>query len=212
MSHGVVIVEGHGEVEAAQNLVSRLAHEVGLYLPWKTPRRYPKLHLQQGIERAAERTRMEHDVAAMLILKDEDDRCPAEWAPKIASWLRALRLPFPVAVALLYREYETLFLPCIDTMAGKPLVAYGTKRPGLMPGTRFDGDFEAIRGVKEWLSRHFPAGTSYKPTLDQLPMTRMLDFARLRSSGLSCFASLERALHFLAAHVGTTGHVYPPGD
>ncbi|HEY8379185.1 MAG TPA: DUF4276 family protein [Nannocystis sp.] len=210
MAHGVIIVEGHGEVEAAQNLVTRLGHEVGLYLSWKTPRRYPKLHLQKGVERAAERTRVEPDVAAMLILKDEDDRCPAEWAPRIASWLRDLRLPFPAAVVLLYREYETLFLPCVDLMAGRELDAYGAKRPGLRPGTRFDGDFEAIRGVKEWLSRHFPDGTSYKPTLDQLPMTRMLDFARLRSSGLSCFGSLERALRFLAAHIGEAGCVYPP--
>lgn len=210
MARGVIVVEGHGELEAAHNLVTRLGHDLGLHVPWAPPRRFPNLHLQKGIEKAAERARLEPNVEALLILKDEDDRCPAEWGPKIGAWLRALDLPFPAAVALMYREYETLFLPCVDLMAGRPLVAYGAERPGLLEGTRFDGDPESIRGAKEWLSRHFPRGTSYKPTLDQLPLTRMLDFERLRRSGLACFGSLERALRFLAAHAGMRGRVYPP--
>lgn len=127
----------------------------------------------------------------------------------IATWLRALSLPFPSAVVLLHREYEALFLPCIDLMAGRELNAYGSRRPGLLPGTTFAGDPQGIRGVKEWLSRRFPRGSSYKPTLDQLPLTRMLDFDRLRNSSLPCFGSLERALRFLGDHVGTSGRVYP---
>ncbi len=209
MGKGHIVVEGHGELEAAQNLVTRLSHELGVFIPWTSPRRYPNLHLQQGVEKAAARARVEADVAALLILRDEDDRCPAETAPAIAEWLRALSLPFPTAVVLLHREYEALFLPCIDLMAGRELDAYGSRRPGILAGTTFEGDPQRIRGVKEWLSKRFPRGTSYKPTLDQLPLTRMLDFTRLRDSSLPCFGSLERAIRFLGEHLGTTGQVYP---
>lgn len=52
-------------------------------------------------------------------------------------------------------------------------------------------------GVKEWLSRHFPRNRRYKPTLDQLPMTRMLNFDRLRRAEVPCFGTLERAVTFL---------------
>ncbi len=51
-----------------------------------------------------------------------------------------------------------------------------------------------MRGVGEWLSKHFAGGGKYKPTVHQLPFTRMLDFAVLRASGLPCFGSFERAL------------------
>lgn len=80
-----------------------------------------------------------------------------------------------------------------------------------MPGSIYEDDWEAHRGVKEWLSRHFPRGVSYKPTLDQLPMTRMLDLDVVRAAGVPCFGTLERALGFLAASIDAgTRDVYPP--
>lgn len=204
-----LVVEGHGELEAAHNLIVRLTRDHGHDLQWARPRRFPNLHLERGIHRAAEVVRLEAHVDALLVLRDEDDRCPAHTGPEIAAWLRALQLPFPAAVVMFCREYETLFLPCVDLMAGVPLRGNATERPGLQPGTRFDGNPEAIRGVKEWLSRHFPRGSSYKPTLDQLPLTRMIDFTRLRACGLPCFGTLERALRFLADARGRAGAVYP---
>ena len=123
----------------------------------------------------------------------------------MANWLRALGLPFPSAVVLLHPEYEVVFLPCLDLMAGEQLGG----RSGLDPGTVWDGEtWEARRGVKEWLSRHFPRNRRYKPTLDQLPMTRMLDFDRLRRAEVPCFGTLERAVTFLDG-AGKAGDVYP---
>jgi len=207
-----LVVEGQGELEAAHNLIVRLTRERGHDLQWARPRRFLNLHLDRGIRKAAEVLRIAPDADGLLILRDEDDRCPAHTGPEIAEWLRALHLPFPAAVVLLCREYETLFLPCIDLMAGKPLRSNATERPGIVAGTRFEGNPEAIRGAKEWLSRHFPRGSSYKPTLDQLPMTRMVDFNRLRSCALPCFGTLERALGFLAEARGRAGEVYPRGQ
>jgi hypothetical protein len=58
------------------------------------------------------------------------------------------------------------------------------------------------------LTAQFPPNRSYKPTLDQLPLTRLLDFSTLRRADLACFGSLERALRFLDS--GEAGGVYPP--
>ena len=153
------------------------------------------------------------DADALLILRDEDDGCPAEVAPLEAEWLRAAGLPFPAALLLAHREYEAFFLPSIHLMAGKTLRdERGVERAGIEEGTSFEGAPQAVRGVKEWLTRHMPGGRAYKPTIDQLPLTRMIDFAAIRQASppLPCFGSLERSLQFLAAQVrvGATG-VYP---
>lgn len=209
MSKAYLLVEGHGEVEAASNLVSRLWPDAGGWQPWAPARRWKNLHQRQGIVSAVERIRLEPDAGALLILRDEDDGCPREMAPEAAGWVRPLKPPFPVAVVLLHRAFEVLFLPCVAQMAGRPIVgADGQARPGLVAGSRYDGDWEAKRGVKEWLSERFPRGVRYKPSLDQLPMTRMIDVPTLRAAEVPCFGSLERALRFLAASFGEGG-VYP---
>jgi hypothetical protein len=144
------------------------------------------------------------------VLRDEDDACPRERAPALAAVARTMGAPFPVAIVLLHREYEVLFLPCVEAMAGQPIVgADGQRRPGLVAGARYDGDWEAKRDVKGWLTAHFPPGRSYKPTVDQLALTRMIDLATLRAADVPCFGTLERALAFLAANFGGSG-VYPP--
>lgn len=206
---GFVVVEGKGELDAAQNLLTRLKDDLGLAMHWAPPRRFTNLHLERGIRQAAEVHRIKPEVEALLILRDEDDRCPAHSGPEAAGWLRSLALPFPAAVVMLHREYETLFLPCIDLMAGKPLGSGATARPGIVAGARFDGDPQKIRGAKEWLTQRFPPGKAYKPTLDQLLLTRMISFERLRASELPCFGTLERALNFLGERRGVAGAVYP---
>jgi hypothetical protein len=206
---GYVLVEGHGEVEAAHNLVSRLWPGAGGVQPWAPPLRWVNVHKREGLAKGVANIRAKGDAGALLILRDEDDACPMQRGPEMAGWALELSPPFPVAVVLLHREYEVLFLPCLDLMAGRPIVGQdGQERPGLLPGTRFEGDWQGKRGVKEWLSAHFPPGRAYKPTLDQLPMTRLIDLPRLRSAAVPCFGTLERALAFLASSFGQPG-VYP---
>lgn len=209
MGKGYILVEGHGELGAVDNLISRLAKDLDLDRAWAPAIRWPNLHLQRGIEKGASFIRTKPDADALLILRDEDDDCPAHRAPLIAAWLKELQLPFPAAVVLFHPEYEVLFLPCLDQMAGKPLGTGAAARPGLLSGTRWEGDWEARRGLKEWLSAQLPPNRSYKPTLDQLPLTRMVDFAALRKAELACFGTLERAITFLAG--GAAGSAYPKG-
>lgn len=198
---GAILVEGEGELGAADNLIARLHPG-----PWRRAARWTALHTAAGRRKAAERYR-HAGLGALLLLRDEDDACPRETGPRDAAEIAALQLPFPVATVLLKSEFEVLFLPCLATLAGESLAG----RPGLLAGTTWDGaTWESRRGVKEWLSAHFPPGKRYKPTLDQLPLTRLLDLPTLRAADVPCFGTLERALAFLDAHWEAPGGVYPP--
>ncbi len=212
MGRGHLVVEGHGEVRAALNLVIRLWQDLQLPpLHWADPIRGRQLHTREGLARVSNLARY-RDAGTLFVLRDEDDACPMETAPQGAHWLLEADLPFPAALVLLHREYETIFLPCAAQMAGRPLVdERGVQRPGLVQGASFAGDPEGVRGAKEWLSARFPPGRSYKPSLDQLPMTRMLDFEVLRQAKLPSFLHLERALSFLA-NPPTGTRVYPPPE
>lgn len=211
MGKGYVIVEGHGESDAVSNLLYRLQDYLGLtQRTWARPSRGKNLLKREGLHQYSEAVRARGDAEALVVLVDDEDGCPKTDGPEMASWLRALSLPFPAAVVLAFREYESLFLPCIPVMAGQTLKgAAGQELPGLVSGARWVGDYEAKRGVKEWLTSQMPRGRSYKPTVDQLPMTRMVDFNLVRQAGLPWFGTLERALRFIDAHSGQPREVYP---
>lgn len=210
MKKGYILVEGRGELGAVDNLVARLWRGADFVQPWAPALRWKNIHHRRGIETGVEYVRSLRDAGALLIVRDEDDACPKERGPSMAAIVRDLAPPCPVAVVLFYREYEVLFLPCLAQMAGRPIVGVdGRERPGLVPGTVYDGPWEARRGIKEWITSKFPPGRSYKPRLDQLPLTRMIDIPTLRAAEVPCFGTLERALAFLAANFGKSG-VYPP--
>ncbi len=122
MGKGYILVEGHGETGAAENLVTRLWANLGLeHLVWKPSARLPNIQYEKGIRKGCNRVRAKGDAAALLIICDDDDGCPRETAPGMARWVAAENLPFPAALVLMHREYEVLFLPCVHLMAGKPL-------------------------------------------------------------------------------------------
>lgn len=195
---------------AVGNLVNRLSQRMPSALIWSPPIRWKNLHRQDGITKGAEYIRRKSDAGALLVLRDEDDRCPREQGPILAGYLRELRLPFPAALVLLHPEYEVLFLPCLPQMAGQPLGSGTLRRSGIVAGTAWPwpGDWERHRGIKEWLTRHYPENRSYKPTTDQLPLTQLIDLDLLQAAEVPCFGTLERALAFLGSSPGP-GEVYP---
>lgn len=198
---GAIVVEGHGELGAVDNLIHRLAPG-----RWRPATRWTGLQTPAGRRKAVERHR-NTGIGALLVLRDEDDLCPRETGPLGSAEIASLGLPFPVAYVLLKPEFEVLFLPCVQTLAGKPLDG----RAGLVPGTAWRGEsWESRRDVKGWLTAHYPPGKAYKPTLDQLALTRMLDLDEVRTADVPCFGTLERALAFLREHWGEAGKVYPP--
>jgi hypothetical protein len=211
MGKGYLVVEGHGEDGAVPNLVNRLWSDLGLPpVVWNAkPLRGQALNLERGVRQVCELLRAKTDCDRVLFMRDEGDGCPKARGPEAAAWLRRAALPFPAAFVLFHREYETLFLPCLPLMAGKPIVdPNGVKRPGIREGATFEGDPQGPRNAKGVVSSFMPPGRAYKPTVDQLALTRMLDFGALRGSGLPCFSTLENALRFLSG--AARGAVYPP--
>ena len=124
MGKGYLIVEGHGDGRAALNLVHRTWANLGLSpMLWdNTPIRGVGLHTRLGVMRACELLRSKSQCERALLLRDEDDLCPKERGPETASWVKELKLPFPVAVVLPYREFEAWFLPCAHLMAGMEIL------------------------------------------------------------------------------------------
>lgn len=200
IGRGYLVVEGHGETAAALNLVTRLWADLALPpLHWEDPPiRGRALHTEAGINQAAGLVRAKRGARALLVLRDADDDCPKVTGPQAARWLANAKLPFPAAAVLLRREFETLFLPSLWRMAGRPLVdVRGVSRPGLRLNAKFTGDPEGPRDAKGAVSDQFTSGR-YKPTLDQLALTRLVDFGDLRAASVPAFGTLERALRFLA--------------
>ena len=70
---GYVLVEGHGEVQAAGNLIYRLSADLGIAFPWATPIRWKNLNQPDGLVRGANFIRSKPDVGALLVLRDEDE-------------------------------------------------------------------------------------------------------------------------------------------
>ncbi len=207
MGRAYLVVEGHGEQDAMRNLATRLWVDLGLPpVVWAPPIRGTDVKTQGGILKSCENIRSHGDCDRALMLRDadDDDDCPARFGPETAAWVAAAKLPFPVAVVLARREYEAWFLACLPVIAGRSI------RPGVVipEGTVFDGDPEEKRDAKGWLTKCYPKGKAYRPTTDQLALTRMLDFTMLRARGVCAFGTLERALRFLAAP--GAARVYPP--
>lgn len=196
----LIVAEGEGEVEAAPKLVSRLlrarGHE-GWFVrggAYKTGGLPTFLSRPQATLAAVQRKNPD----AVLFLFDLDDGCPLAEAPKVTAILKASTLPFPTAVVLVRCEYEAWMIASIESIA-----ASDARFPA---GLVCDVDPETIRDAKGWLTARLPAGTRYKPTIDQTRLTSAIDLAVVAERSRS-FRRLCHALDELV--IGTAGGVTP---
>ena len=106
--------------------------------------------------------------AAVLVLIDADDDCPAKLGPSLLRRLRG-RLPDrPSAVVLAKREFEAWFLAAARSLRGCRGLAQDLGPPAHP---------EEIRGAKEWLARRMGR---YRPTLDQPALAAVMDLEEAR--------------------------------
>ena len=73
MGKSYILVEGHGEVRAVDNLISRLSLDLGLDQQWAPALRWQNLKSRTGVERGANFVRTKDDATGLLVLRDEDD-------------------------------------------------------------------------------------------------------------------------------------------
>jgi hypothetical protein len=182
----VCVVEGKGEVEALPNLCSRVRDYLEAWNwyvdpdPVRQPRSWLVDEAQDSPKRSchaeragrAVRLALARPADGVLVTCDADDDCPAVWGPSakniVTRWVRG-------DAVMVVREYEAWLLHAFDEAQ---LRAVGVSDP------------ERIRGAKEKLKRIKPG---YKPTTDQLKLTRGIDIARLRRASDS-FDKLVRSL------------------
>lgn len=211
-----VVREGEGEEQALPSLVFRLRDHLGLHLPHmpKNGNWRKSLVTKTQVRGACEQVRAHASCEALLLTRDADlkDRpyadCPKDAAPEMADWVRELELPFPTAVVLFYKEYETLFLAGAEGMAGKDVVNQRNRVVSTMPaGVIAHPSPEHPLDAKGWVRANLVEG--YKPTLFQTSLTRLLDFEVMEASSLSSYRRLVSALTFLSENLSVTGAVYP---
>jgi len=190
------IVEGHGEIPAVPILIRNILaaqdiHDIQLLPAWRygeypsVAKKFDNIFLAAIKENAPILWVMDFDT------KDHD--CPVKEAQTLLARANVLRPGWPIKIAFLVKEYETLFL--IDETATRKVF------PDIPTKIPFPENPENIRGAKEWLSKARPSpGSAYKETVHQAKITAHLNLALLRARSTD-FAHLERAVVELANSV-----------
>src|SRR5262249_27090498 len=143
-----LIVEGHGEVEAAPALIRRVATAI---VPSSSPEILPPLRInktklkQPGeLERAVElMARKVGSNGRILVLFDADDDCRATLGPELLERARAKRANLPIGVVIAKREFEGWFIASARALRGRRELPADLEPP---PNP------ETIRDAKGWLS------------------------------------------------------------
>ncbi len=204
----VLLVEGDGDREAVPLLVRQLFQHIGR--PDCTPASRPircgdlrKLARPGEIEKFVTYACSRPDGDSALLIIDCDDDCPREVVVDLCRRVQPIAERFDkrVGVALMYREFETLFLYSIQELADRyPDLRW--RLEDLDPKR----DWTEIRGAKEEL-RRWMGGATYKETRDQARFVSALDLEVLPER-CRPFAHLASTLVWLASEA-ETGQVYP---
>jgi len=184
----LTIVEGDGDVRAVPVLIRKTLEKNGIFdvklLPIQRRGEYPsvKKHFDAYFMAAIK------EKSPILWIMDFDAKgydCPHTEASKILSRAQTLRPNWPLKIAFLVKEYETLFLH--DEQATR------TVFPDIPKQVEFPKNPKEIRGAKEWLSAQRPSGMAYKETVHQAKITAHLNLDLLLKHSAD-FAHIERAV------------------
>ncbi len=199
------IVEGHGEVFAAPELLRRLLYaaeiyHVGVNKPIRTSK--GRIMKEDTLRKYISLAKQQDDCRGILILLDADDDCPKTVAPQILSWAKSEALDIPCSVVIANREYEAWFLAGLESLRGIG---------GIRPDAMANRDPELLRDAKGALEEKMIKGRTYIETMDQLTFTACFDlkaaFTRCRS-----FRHLVASLGAMLSEMGLEKPQLPPDD
>jgi hypothetical protein len=190
----VPIVEGQSEVASIPVLLRRLLHRSGLYeLEVARPFRVKRDRIVRPgeLEKAlALAGRSRPGAAAVVVVLDADDDCPAELGPRLAERCRQT-CPLPALVVVANRELEGWFLGAKESLRG----IRGIRNDAAAPE-----DPEHIRGAKERLSSNMVAGRRYLEIDDQPAFAELVDL-ELAQERCPSFARFVQRLDKLASEL-----------
>ncbi|MEN8651210.1 DUF4276 family protein [Streptomyces sp. 21So2-11] len=185
-------MEGHGEVKAVRELISRIATDLcGEWTEVAQPFRLDSGKMRKPDELAkavrfqAERVRGRGGV---LILRDGDDhdiRCPVELARSMAPQPDLVTVPVEIVIAR--HEYEAWFLAGADSLRDHQAVRDDAYAPT---------DPEAKRDAKSQLEAMM--NESYKETLHQAKFSALIDLRAAADKS----RSFRRMIHAVVALLG----------
>ena len=188
------IVEGHGEVAAVPVLLRRLLAEAritGVDVGKPIRRARSQLATKEGLARSIALARVQSNCAAILVLFDGDDDCPAHLGPAAQRWANAAARDMPCIVCIAHREYESWFLATLDSLRHREIKADAEAHP--QP--------EVPRNAKGEMSRRM-LGRGYKATKHQAAFSalfclsdackRSRSFRKLATSFGQLLTSMEK--------------------
>lgn len=191
------IVEGHGDDLAVPIVVRRVA---SIELPAAVVIAETMIRRDRG--RLVQQRQLATDVdlvarkmdgpAAILVVLDADDDCPATLGPELLRWAQGGRPDVPVAVVLAMREFESWFLAAAESLR---------THHKLPDSLECHPQPDTVRDAKGWLTRQMTRPTVYSPSVDQPALARIFDLemARARSDSFDkCYREISRLLRTLA--------------
>ena len=190
------IVEGHGEVSAVRELITRIGSELfGTWINVAQPFRLDSARMRKPDELAkAIRVQAARvgDLGGVLVLRDGDDddvRCPV----KLAELLDPPPdlVPVPVEIVIAFHEYEAWFLAAVESLRAHAAVNDDATSPA---------DPEARRGAKHQLEGLMLE--SYKETLHQAKFSALIDLDVAASNS----RSFRRMIHAVEVLLGSDRH------
>ncbi len=187
----VPIVEGQSEERSVAELIRRLLSEGALYgvavaRPFRVKR--SKVVRPDELEKSiAQASRARSGAAAIIVLLDADDDCPARLAPHLLARATA-HSHLPVAVVLASREFEAWFLACKASLRG----VRGIRADATAPH-----EPEAIRDAKGRVSENMAGERGYIPVDDQPALVAKMDL-EAATRGSPSFAKFVREIDRLA--------------
>lgn len=184
------IVEGHGEVTAVRELITRIAAEFnGAYAEVAQPFRLDsgKMRKPDELGKAIRfQAARVSDRGGVLVLRDGDDSditCPVQLAGMLVPDQGLVTVPVEIVIAR--HEYEAWFLAAAESLRGHPAV----KDDAVFPG-----DPEAKRGAKSQLEGLMQE--SYKETLHQAKFSGVMDL-RVAAARSRSFRRMVHAVELL---------------
>lgn len=155
----ILLVEGDGDRLAAPVLLRKILHENDKYEVEIAPAPTKigdirKLSRQGELEKHLRYADLKSG-SAILLLQDCDDGCAVSFADSYRSRILSMQpaITKDIEVALLVREFETLFLWSLDALA-KSFVDYGWRTPTADAAR----NWESLRDAKGELRRMFRPG------------------------------------------------------